>query len=51
MDDAEEKEIWSTSRIIDETVNNLYNAKDEDGFRRYLKYAKWYVHSAIFSWL
>src|SRR3954462_14941471 len=43
-DDAEEKEIWSTSRVIDETVNNLYSIKDEDGFRKYLKYAKWYVH-------
>jgi hypothetical protein len=44
MDDIEEKECWSTPRVIDETVNNLYNIKDEEGFRKYLKYAKLYVH-------
>jgi hypothetical protein len=40
MDDVEEKKRWSTSRVIDETVNDLYNVKNKDGFRRYLKYAK-----------
>ena len=41
---TKEKECWNTSRLIDETVLNLYSVKDEDGFRKYLKYAKWYVH-------
>lgn len=40
----EEKELWTTAKTIEETVKDLYNAIDEDGFRRYLKYAKWYVH-------
>jgi hypothetical protein len=44
MDSIEEKELWSTQKVIEETVNNLYNIIDEEGFRKYLKYAKWYVH-------
>jgi hypothetical protein len=44
MDDVEEKKRWSTSRVIDETVNDLYNVKNKDGFRIYLKYAKWYIY-------
>jgi hypothetical protein len=39
-----EKEQWTTAKTIDETTLNLYNIKDEDGFRKYLKYAKWYLH-------
>ena len=41
---AEQEEIWTTARTIDETTRNLYNIKDENGFRKYLQYAKWYVH-------
>lgn len=41
---ADEKECWSTAKVIDETVLNLCSIRDKDGFRRYLKYAKWYVH-------
>jgi hypothetical protein len=41
---VDEREQWTTARIIDETTRNLYNIKDENGFRKYLQYAKWYVH-------
>ena len=42
--EAGQKEIWTTARTIEETTLNLYNIKDKDGFRKYLQYAKWYVH-------
>ena len=41
---SEETEQCTTAKLIDETVFNLYNKIDKDGFRKYLKYAKWYVH-------
>lgn len=41
---SEETERWTTAKTIDQVVLNLYNIKDKDGFRKYLKYAKWYVH-------
>ena len=41
---SEETAQWTTAKIIDEVVLNLYNIIDEDGFRKYLKYSKWYVH-------
>jgi hypothetical protein len=41
---SEETEQWTTARTIDETTLNLYSIIGKDGFREYLKYAKWYVH-------
>src|SRR6476646_6799025 len=44
ISNEDQEDPWTTARIIDETTLNLCNIKDKDGFRKYLQYAKWYVH-------